>query len=677
MATGMLSPHSRPNTPIAAGTTSNAIGTGVGAGAPTSSSGGGTHSSSKQNIPTYEKPMYEKFNIMYKTLLNLKNNRSKYIDSKQVYQIYDLFLNYLYDLKLTRKDEELKGMTLNLPNINDLLIDDICQLLSLCFVTCGLIKFAPATYSSLSAVMKLLTHLQESNVYTEEDLHPIGIRLNEIRDIIMNTSNYDDVHDEEATLKSTHQIEENLLRNKLNKCEVLYQTLQNHFKNIPPDLEPTYHKLIGVRKTLLTYLTDIKEEQQQQGGGGKRNTIQHEKLLIKINQIKQELKSIEAVRDESDGKFYSNQAQFNQDKKQLESLQAIMNGLIDECNNLLEDLVLIHQDNSVNSHNESLEHVIKLLSELAIAKPNSEQPPDLKQLNYKFETLYQQLSELKLTLENLLVTRRWTLRETDLYTYQKSLKTIDEERIRLSTITSKTDPMVQKLFKKYQTLILYLLRRCYSIIYKLLESSEPVSESLSPIHNQLQTVKRCLLELKRVKGLNNLRELYPFQFKLGSLDNLRKDGKFIVNNQIPEGQGTLNALLAECFDILQELKIELEENEEDEYDEEDEEDETQKTKIIQNKQHQQQQHNSNYDRLSNINGGSFTNSKGGSGSNEDDLDISEDEVEIKRNRFQEFNEADYDLESESAFDEDLEELEEEEHESDDDDRLSYVGNDYY
>ena len=85
-------------------------------------------------------------------------------------------------------------------------------------------------------------------------------------------------------------------------------------------------------------------------------------------------------------------------------------------------------------------------------------------------------------------------------------------------------------------MILFLLRRCYGLVYKLLESSEPVSESLTPIHNQLQTVKRCLLELKRVDGLNNLKELYPFQFKLASLDNLRQDGKFIVDGSIPEGQ---------------------------------------------------------------------------------------------------------------------------------------------
>ena len=186
------------------------------------------------------------------------------------------------------------------------------------------------------------------------------------------------------------------------------------------------------------------------------------------------------------------------------------------------------------------------------------------------------------------------------------------------------------------------LRRCYGLVYKLLESSEPVSESLTPIHNQLQTVKRCLLELKRVDGLNNLKELYPFQFKLASLDNLRQDGKFIVDGSIPEGQGTLNALLAECFDIVQELKIELEEKEIENGDEGEDD----------------------------LTGGSFTNSKTiGNGNNE----LTDDDVEIKRNRFHDFNEADYDLDSESDYDDD---------DDDDDDNYSiseseYEGNDYY
>lgn len=42
---------------------------------------------------------------------------------------------------------------------------------------------------------------------------------------------------------------------------------------------------------------------------------------------------------------------------------------------------------------------------------------------------------------------------------------------------------------------------------------------------------------------------------------MRVDGKFLVGNDIPEGQGSVNALLAECFDILYELRVQAEENE--------------------------------------------------------------------------------------------------------------------
>ena len=44
---------------------------------------------------------------------------------------------------------------------------------------------------------------------------------------------------------------------------------------------------------------------------------------------------------------------------------------------------------------------------------------------------------------------------------------------------------------------------------------------------------------------------------------MRVDGKFLVGNDIPEGQGSVNGLLAECFDILYDLKIQAEENDSD------------------------------------------------------------------------------------------------------------------
>ena len=41
---------------------------------------------------------------------------------------------------------------------------------------------------------------------------------------------------------------------------------------------------------------------------------------------------------------------------------------------------------------------------------------------------------------------------------------------------------------------------------------------------------------------------------------MRVDGKFLVGSDIPEGQGSVNALLAECFDIAYELRVQAEEN---------------------------------------------------------------------------------------------------------------------
>lgn len=539
-------------------------------------------------IPAYEKPSHDALTVLYTRLLELKNNRNKYISSKQVYAIYDDFLREIHELSIVRKDEELKGMSLNLPTPTDLLIDDIWQLLSLSFVTCGLIKFAPATYSSLSTVFKLLTHLKECQVYSIDDLKPIHDRLAEIKDIIVKS---EEVEEDESVYTDSsminHKTEESLLlRNKLNKCQQVYEELQKTFEEIPADLEPVYADLILLRKLLLNYLTQEMSDLSPQKS----------KIASATRQLGAKLKKIEQQRDEN-GKFKSELAT----ESQLGSTQMVLNGLLDDCNNLLNDLNIRRDTTGISG----------MLEQLSLKEDNS----DTYRIFNGLKDLYTEVASLKQKLENLLVTRRWTMRETDLYNFQKLLKRIDEKRLELNKELTTLHPSLSlaiRPVKRAQLLVLYLLRRCYSLIYKLLESSEPVSESLQPIHNQLSTVRRCLLEIKRIDGLNNLRELYPFQFKLASLDNLRHDGKFIVNNQVPEGQGTLNALLAECFDIIHELKIELEEKEENgEVDSSDDE-----------KRHT----------------GNITD--------EEDKE-SDDEVEMKRKRYMGFNEADYDMASES------------------------------
>jgi hypothetical protein len=51
--------------------------------------------------------------------------------------------------------------------------------------------------------------------------------------------------------------------------------------------------------------------------------------------------------------------------------------------------------------------------------------------------------------------------------------------------------------------------------------------------------------------------------QLNSIDNMRKDGKFMVGEEIPEGQGSVNELLAECFELSYELRVAAESEDSD------------------------------------------------------------------------------------------------------------------
>ena len=48
----------------------------------------------------------------------------------------------------------------------------------------------------------------------------------------------------------------------------------------------------------------------------------------------------------------------------------------------------------------------------------------------------------------------------------------------------------------------------------MLTSSEPVSEALLPIYNQLTTLRKCLKEVRKSGGVSSPRELYPYSMKV-------------------------------------------------------------------------------------------------------------------------------------------------------------------
>lgn len=504
-----------------------------------------------QIVPKEEESILNYLLEVGSSLAKLKQNRTQYLNSKDVQTTYQHVLTKVRELDDIRKNSHetpaKSAATLihstELHNRVDSVLDDVFQLLSLCFLTVGLKNSAPATYASLSTVESLLEHLNESNVFTHHDLSPIKERLEEISKIV-EQKNSSPAYDEDGNddrlreidnERKKNKIEEDLLlRAKLKHCKDEYDILEGKLEEIDPSLSTVMEKLFRIRRGLLSLVASAKKTmsksdintnsllQEQNDLQTDNESLTDDKHLVsqeyvheKLSVLKNELSELESNRDDS-GKFKSLESH-----QVAEKGQSVLNGLLDDCHDLVNDLS--HQKNGGLT------------------------------LDPYLQPIYEQLIDIKTTLENLMITRRWTLRETDLFSYQKKLNEIDNKRINGKFPTKSQD-------SKGQSILLYLLRRCYAIIYKLLESSEPVSEALQPIHNQLSTVRRCLLELKRMGGVNNERELYPYQMKLASLDNLRTEGIFYDSDgNIPEGQGILNALLAECFDILHELKVEAEE----------------------------------------------------------------------------------------------------------------------
>jgi len=132
-----------------------------------------------------------------------------------------------------------------------------------------------------------------------------------------------------------------------------------------------------------------------------------------------------------------------------------------------------------------------------------------------FKPTYNILVGIRNELEKLSLTQAWSLRETDLYDYQRQLDKIDEARVDGNFIDADGNPA--ELY--VQRTLLYLVRRSYGYIYYLMVSSEPVSEALQPIYNQLQTLKRCLVEVKEMGGVNSSRELYPYSMKVSKVSS--------------------------------------------------------------------------------------------------------------------------------------------------------------
>ncbi|KAF4553338.1 Hypothetical protein D9617_7g030650 [Elsinoe fawcettii] len=443
-----------------------------------------------------EQPILDKVLHIRDQLSLLKQDRSTYIKTQDVMRHYEEVINQVEQLnKIRSKKREEQNRV-------DLVLDDCFQLISLFFLTIGRNHEAPAVYSAISTVKRLLDHLKEAGFYSPKDLESLESHLKTWQQSIERGK--DDHSPQLMTL----------LQARIDVCRNTLHDLQQPLSKLDPNMMETYIKLVSILRSLSACNTRSKYPAKEV-----------KDLYDQLLQIQSELHAGEPLHE----------------GKSAEEAYA-------------ERLAQISL--SENTPQDGDEVVKTLLARCMIWREIIEKKQG--KIDERFKDTYDKLREIRDRLDQMNLTHAWSLRETDLYSYQRQLDRIDESRVDGNFLDHEGKPADLHA----QRTLLYLLRRSYAYIYQYIISSEPVSEALLPIYNQLLTLKRCLVEVKNAGGVDSPRELYPYSMKLNSIDNMKKDGKFMVGNDIPEGQGAVIALLAECFDLAYDLRNDAEEKSE-------------------------------------------------------------------------------------------------------------------
>ncbi|KAK5171326.1 uncharacterized protein LTR77_004470 [Saxophila tyrrhenica] len=443
-----------------------------------------------------EQPILDRLLNIRDHLSILKQDRTSYVKSQDVTKHYEAVIEQVQALNRIRVNKRSEQ------NRVDTVLDDCFQLISLFFLTVGRNSEAPAVYSAISTVKRLLDHLREAGFYSSKDLESVGQHIQQWQE---NVERGKESHSEDLLT---------LLDARIEVCKSTLKELQNHLSRLDPEMMGRYEKLVSILRSLSACNTrsrfptkEVNEFEQQ------------------VIQIQEEMNAdtIEYEGKSAEQAYADKLSKLSLTEGEIQDGRQIVLALLARCT-LWIDIIREKQGN----------------------------------IDPRFQDTYDRLIKIRNTLEQMNLTQAWSLRETDLYSYQRQLDRIDEARVDGNFLDVTGHPADLHA----QRTLLYLLRKSYAFIYQYIISSEPVSEALLPIYNQLLTLKRCLHEVKRSGGVDSPRELYPYSMKLNSIDNMKKDGKFMVGNDIPEGQASVTALLDECFEIAYDLRSEADEKSE-------------------------------------------------------------------------------------------------------------------
>jgi hypothetical protein len=101
-----------------------------------------------QDVPQAEQPILEKLIQLRQRLQLLNKDRTKYIKSQDVLEIYNSLVEQVQDLNAIRQDPTHHYEQ----NTVDTVLDDVFQLLSLCFMAAGKNYSSPSVYVQAATI---------------------------------------------------------------------------------------------------------------------------------------------------------------------------------------------------------------------------------------------------------------------------------------------------------------------------------------------------------------------------------------------------------------------------------------------------------------------------------------------------------------------------------------------
>jgi hypothetical protein len=108
-----------------------------------------------QDVPKAEQPVLEKLIQLRQRLQLLNKDRTKYIKSQDVIAIYDMLIEQVQKLNNIRDNPVHHGEQ----NRLDTVLDDVFQLLSLCFMAAGKNFSSPSVYVQAATIkVRILIH---------------------------------------------------------------------------------------------------------------------------------------------------------------------------------------------------------------------------------------------------------------------------------------------------------------------------------------------------------------------------------------------------------------------------------------------------------------------------------------------------------------------------------------